>query len=139
VEIRRSLKLVKQADGSALYAEAAPAETAETGISLSIWDSSLPEPAPPSIEIALNFQLSPSLAPPPGPPARTPLRPELPKEGEEVVVIKSAIDSVLSPPEWLEQYLGKTGRVVWVTETGAEVELDTGVTWFPNTELRVLR
>jgi hypothetical protein len=55
--------------------------------------------------------------------------------GDRVTVVKSRVAGAKNPPEWLEQYLGRSGRVVRVTAHGAEVDLDGDTTWFSFAEL----
>ncbi len=57
-------------------------------------------------------------------------------QGDRVEVIKSRVSGVKNPPEWLEQYLGRTGTVLWTTADGAMVDLGTDATWFSYEELQ---
>jgi hypothetical protein len=56
-------------------------------------------------------------------------------QGDWVKVIKSRKSGVRNPAEWLEQYLGQTGVVLWVTPDGASVSLGGGAVWFSYDEL----
>jgi hypothetical protein len=58
--------------------------------------------------------------------------------GATVKIVKNRISGVHQPPEWLEQYLGREGTVLWTTAGGAMVALDKEATWFPYAELTVL-
>jgi len=57
--------------------------------------------------------------------------------GSKVTIIKNEMAGVNYPPEWLAQYLGNTGVVLWITHDGAMVQLAGGATWFPYAELRL--
>ena len=56
-------------------------------------------------------------------------------QGDRVEVIKSRVSGVKNPPEWLEQYVGRTGIVLWTTTDGAMVDLKTDTAWFSYEEL----
>lgn len=62
-------------------------------------------------------------------------RPKKVAQGGRVEVVKSRVSGVKNPPEWLEQYVGRTGVVLWTTADGAMVDLDTDITWFSYEEL----
>jgi hypothetical protein len=70
-----------------------------------------------------------------GEPASPRSRPRKVAQGERVEVVKSRVSGVKSPPEWLEQYVGRTGIVLWTTADGAMVDLDADTTWFSYAEL----
>jgi hypothetical protein len=55
--------------------------------------------------------------------------------GDQVTIVKSRLAKVTSPTEWLEQFLGKTGTVLWTTASGAMVDLSGSATWFAYAEL----
>ena len=57
------------------------------------------------------------------------------KVSDKVKIIKDRDSGIRYPPEWLEQYLGRTGRILWTTAGGAMVKLERGATWFPYNEL----
>jgi hypothetical protein len=59
------------------------------------------------------------------------------RKGATVEIVKNRLAGIHQPPEWLEQYLGKRGTVLWTTVGGAMVELESGATWFPYAELAV--
>ena len=105
---------------------------------ISVRKSALCESLPPVLRMTLSFReygrlpaerpdMTPSLA-------RTVDRRNL-SVGDKVTVIKNRLASVTSPPEWLGQYLGKSGIALWTTTLGAMVELPDGATWFPYAEL----
>jgi hypothetical protein len=56
-----------------------------------------------------------------------------------VTIVKNTRAGAKYPPEWLEQYLGRTGKVLWTTTGGAMVKLDDEATWFSYAELDVTR
>jgi hypothetical protein len=56
--------------------------------------------------------------------------------GDKVSIVKNSVTGTKYPPEWLVQYLGKTGVVLWTTPEGAMVQLAGGATWFPYAELK---
>ena len=55
--------------------------------------------------------------------------------GVKVTIVKNTMTGTKYPPEWLAQYLGRTGVVLWRTREGAMVRLAEGATWFPYAEL----
>ena len=55
--------------------------------------------------------------------------------GVKVTIVKNTMTGTKYPPEWLAQYLGSTGVVLWRTREGAMVRLADGATWFPYAEL----
>ena len=57
-------------------------------------------------------------------------------QGDRVEVVKSRVSGVKSPPEWLEQYVGRSGVVLWTTADGAMVDLEADHTWFSYEELK---
>ena len=57
------------------------------------------------------------------------------KAGDHLTIVKSRSAGVRSPPEWLEQYVGRTGIVLWTTTDGAMVDLKTDTAWFSYEEL----
>jgi hypothetical protein len=59
------------------------------------------------------------------------------RKGASVRIVKNRLAGIHQPPEWLEQYLGRRGIVLWTTAGGAMVQLESGATWFPYAELEV--
>ena len=57
--------------------------------------------------------------------------------GSKVTIVKNTVAGLKYPPEWLAQYLGKSGVVLWTTHDGAMVQLAGGATWFLYAELKV--
>jgi hypothetical protein len=105
---------------------------------ISVRKSALCEPLPSVLRMTLSFQECGQL-----PEARPDMTPSRAKTvdrrnlsaGDKVTVVKNRLASVGSPPEWLGQYLGKSGPVLWTTTLGAMVDLPDGATWFPYAEL----
>jgi hypothetical protein len=80
------------------------------------------------------YEITPARAPHGTPkPAAAPT--EALATGDQAKIVKNALAGTKYPPEWLEQYLGRTGKVLWTTAGGAMVELDHEATWFPYAEL----
>ena len=130
------LSLLGEAHGRTHYVEEPAGENPLVLGTLSLEDKMLPRPAPAVIEVTVEFVRE---AEPPAPAAETPFfippPPEALKTGDKVTIIKDRTSGIRYPPEWLEQYLGRTGRILWTTPGGAMVKLDKGATWFPYTEL----
>jgi hypothetical protein len=57
--------------------------------------------------------------------------------GDKVTIVKNTMAGTKYPPEWLAQYLGRTGVVLWITNEGAMIQLAGGATWFPYAELSI--
>lgn len=102
----------------------------------------LPDPPPAAIRVSFEWSpptlvkpvvpavsqtSSPAVAATPG---RAPLR-----QGDKAKVVVNRRSTVKGPPEKVEQYLGRTGKVVWTTRDGALVEFEKGTTWFSYDEL----
>ena len=59
------------------------------------------------------------------------------RKGATVRIVKNRTAGIHQPAEWLEQYMGREGTVLWTTAGGAMVKLDKEATWFPYAELMV--
>ena len=131
--------LEEEDDETATYVEQVESGKSPVIGIIAVKKSVLSQPAPFFMRIALSF------------PAGSPVLPEtadstLPRRlasseraleaGDVVTIVKSMLGKVGSPPEWLEQFLGKTGTVLWTSELGAMVDLSEGATWFPCAELK---
>ena len=136
-----TLTLVHETKDSAHYAESpGDADYPLLGI-LSVQKWALPQPAPSAIRLTLEPYETQSPAVP-GPPARAGVEADkfasALRKGATVEIVKNRLAAIDQPPEWLEQYLGKRGTVLWTTVGGAMVKLDSGATWFPYAELLVI-
>jgi hypothetical protein len=135
-----TLTLVRETEESAQYAENPEFDQYPLLGTLSVQKWGLPKPTPSSIRVTLEtYQAErPSLTPSTGPmaqegdPGEAVLR-----RGVTVKIVKNRIADIHQPAEWLEQYLGREGTVLWTTAGGAMVKLDKEATWFPYAELMV--
>lgn len=100
----------------------------------------LPEPVPSEMRVTLEFRREARAAGEGTRAARSERaaasRARL-STGDKVTIIKNTMAGAKYPPEWLAQYLGKTGVVLWTTPDGAMVQLVGGATWFLYAELKV--
>ena len=100
--------------------------------------SDLPDPPPALLHIALTWYQAPVTAGAGSAGAKdgkTHAKPRKIAQGDRVEVIKSRVSGVKHPPEWLGQYVGRSGIVLWTTADGAMVDLKTDTTWFSYEEL----
>ena len=100
----------------------------------------LPDPPPALLRVSLSWYQAPRTEEGQGAgeesmSAATKAGRPRPAQGDRVKVIKSRKSGVRNPAEWLEQYLGQTGVVLWVTPDGASVSLGGGAVWFSYDEL----
>jgi hypothetical protein len=135
VGLKVNLYLLGEADGRTHYAEEPVGDQEPVLGILSVESAALPRPAPPVIEVSVKYREAARATTPADlsrfvPPPREALKP-----GDKVTIVKDRTSGIRYPPEWLEQYLGRTGRILWTTAGGAMVKLDKGATWFPYTEL----
>jgi hypothetical protein len=136
--IKVSLHLLGESDGRTHYAEEVSGDRTPCVGSVSIDSGALPSPAPHIIEMSLVFaEVAAGQAPKVDlsrfiPPPRDAF-----KVSDKVKIIKDRDSGIRYPPEWLEQYLGRTGRILWTTAGGAMVKLERGATWFPYNELEL--
>ena len=135
VGLKVNLYLLGEADGRTHYAEEPVGDHEPVLGTLSVESAALPQPAPPVIEVSVRYREASLTTMPVDlsrfvPPPREALKP-----GDKVTIVKDRTSGIRNPPEWLEQYLGRTGRILWTTAGGAMVKLDKGATWFPYTEL----
>lgn len=122
--------LSEEAEGRALYAEIPGGDSSVVG-TLSIDSQALPTPIPPLLRISLYFY---DKAPRADILGAAEVQKVL-KAGDEVKIVKNTLTGTRYPPEWLEQYLGRTGHILWTTPDGAMVRLGNAATWFPYAEL----
>ena len=100
--------------------------------------SDLPDPPPLLLRISLDWYQEPRSQAAPvfeADRGRAQTQPRTLAPGDLVTVVKSRVSGVQSPPEWLEQHLGRTGAVAWVTLGGANVDLGDETVWFSYDEL----
>jgi hypothetical protein len=107
--------------------------------------ATLPDPPPTVMKVAVEWpqpEASIAVAAPGLADARSPssvnvsIESQL-KAGDRATVVKSRISGPKHPPEWLGQYVGKTGVVLWTTINGAVLRLNGTATWFAWDELEV--
>jgi hypothetical protein len=103
--------------------------------------SALPDPPPTLLRLEFSWYQAAKVAVAPGPeegaagqgknaPGHEPSVLRQFAQGDRVRIVKNRNSGVRNPSEWLEQYLGRTGAVLWVTATGANVDLDGEAVWF---------
>jgi hypothetical protein len=142
-----TLTLVYETKDNAHYAESPDADETSLLGTLSIQKWALPRPAPSTIRLTLEpYELerpTPAVRPR-GAAASTGARATADattsalRKGATVEIVKNRLAGIHQPPEWLEQYLGRRGTVLWTTVGGAMVKLESGATWFPYAELLVV-
>ena len=135
VGLKVSLYLLGEADGRTHYVEEPLGENQPVLGTLSVESAALPQPAPPVIEVVVGFRKAAGTAGPVDLSRFVPPPVEALKAGDKVTIVKDRLSGIRYPPEWLEQYLGRSGRILWTTAGGAMVKLDKGATWFPYSEL----
>jgi len=136
-----TLTLVHETKDAAHYAELPDDDRHPLLGTVSIQKWALPKPTPSTIRLTLEpYQIeraAPSnhLAPVTAEPREgaSPLH-----KGATVEIVKNRLAGVHQPPEWLEQYLGRKGTVLWTTVGGAMVKLDDEAAWFSYAELQVV-
>ena len=106
--------------------------------------SALPVPAPKVMEVTLDWQ-EPAKVPQAGLDAGKLVHGHLAgavrqeaKPGVHVRIVKSRVSGVQSPPDWLAQYVGKIGVVMWTSPDGAMLEIEGVPAWFSYYELELL-
>jgi hypothetical protein len=140
-----TLTLTDETEAGARYAETPREDGPPVLGTLSVQKWALPKPTPSAIRVVLEFyeaaQPAPARPAPPRPSAaatrRTYAAEDVLQRGATVTIVKNRLSGIHQPPEWLEQYLGRTGKVLWTTAGGAMVKLDSEATWFPYAELEV--
>jgi hypothetical protein len=135
-----NLILISETEESAHYAESPGKDQYPLLGTVSVHKWALPQPAPTAVRITLEpYEVTqPSVSHPPADAVhRTCADEALLREEAKVTIVKNRLARINQPPEWLEQYLGRTGTVLWTTAGGAMVKLDDEATWFPYAELRV--
>jgi hypothetical protein len=135
-----TLTLAQETDGGAQYVEAPRGEHPPVLGTLSVESWVLPKPTPSAIRVTVEFYdaTRPRTATPDANRVAGAADEAL-KEGDKVTVVKNVRAGTKYPPEWLEQYLGQTGKVLWTTAGGAMIRLGDDASWFSYAELRVKR
>jgi hypothetical protein len=134
-----TLTLAQETDGKAQYVEAPRGEHLPVLGTLSVESWALPQPTPSAIRVTVDFYELTRPRPAPDASRVAHADDEALKEGAKVTIVKNTMAGTKYPPEWLEQYLGRTGRVLWTTTGGAMIKLDDEASWFSYAELRVTR
>jgi hypothetical protein len=132
-------QLAGESEGGACYEERAAEGHPPVIGTLCIQRWALPQPLPSSLRVSLSFfgadhPFAPSAETQPG---RRPAGKNQVTAGKSVTVIKNAAATMQQAPEWLEQYLGRTGTVLWTAADGAMVKFDDSATWFTYAELQM--
>lgn len=135
-----TLTLIHETEDSAHYAESPGEDRYPLLGTVSVQKWALPRPTPSSIRLTLESYEAKR-------PSKSQLSADtahLDDQGEDVLrkgaavtIVKNRTAGLHQPPEWLEQYLGRQGTVLWTTAGGAMVKLDKEATWFPYAELKV--
>jgi len=135
-----TLTLIHETEDSAHYAESPGEDRYPLLGTVSVQKWALPRPTPSRIRLTLESYEAKR-------PSKSHLSAEtahLDDQGEDVLrkgaavtIVKNRTAGLHQPPEWLEQYLGRKGTVLWTTAGGAMVKLDKEATWFPYAELKV--
>ncbi len=135
-----TLTLTDETDSEAHYAEELREDGSPLLGTVSVQKWALPTPTPSTVRVVLDFYetVRPSSSRPAAEVAHRPYAAEgVLRLGAKVIIVKNRLSGIHQPPEWLEQYLGRTGTVLWTTAGGAMVKLDNEATWFPYAELEV--
>jgi hypothetical protein len=136
-----TLNLIHETEDNAHYAEAPGKERYPILGTLSVQKWALPRPTPTAIRLSLeSYEVEA-----PSPPVRSVEEvgrihevDNVLVQGASVTIVKNRLADIHQPAEWLEQYLGRKGTVLWTTAGGAMVRLDKKeATWFPYAELAV--
>ncbi|OFW60056.1 MAG: hypothetical protein A2133_10235 [Actinobacteria bacterium RBG_16_64_13] len=135
-----TLTLIHETEDSAHYAEGPDEDRYPLLGTVSVHKWALPRPTPTAIRLTLEAYEAEC----PSPSTRTAEEArriheaaDVLEQGATVVIVKNRLAGIRQPPEWLEQYLGRKGTVLWTTAGGAMVKLDKEATWFPYAELTV--
>src|SRR3990172_4756852 len=114
-----TLTLAHEADGRAHYVERPVNDNPPVVGGLSVESGALPHPPPKTIRLTVEFHQA---AQPRVPRSETQLDSGVGEKlatGDQVTIVKNTKAGTKCPPEWLQQYLGRTGRVLWTTSGGA--------------------
>jgi hypothetical protein len=136
-----TLTLIHETEDSAHYAERPGDDRYPLLGTVSVQKWALPKPIPSTIRLTLEAyqaERPPQSPPAVGAAAQIGLDDGVLRKGMTVRIVKNRTGGIHQPPEWLEQYLGREGIVLWTTAGGAMVKLENEATWFPYAELMVL-
>ena len=135
-----TLILVHETEACAYYAESPDTDRSPLLGTVTVQKWALPSPTPTAVRVNLEAYEAeqPSGFDRPADTARhAGMAEDVLQKGATVTVVKNRLAGIHQPPEWLEQYLGRKGTVLWTTAGGAMVKLDNQATWFPYAELQV--
>jgi hypothetical protein len=137
-----SIRLIKKGEDERSVHYAVEDQVADPPLAgeIALSKSGLPDPPPPVVRLTLDWYQPPSATPQgdvpsdSGATARAKLASRI-QPATRAVVVKSRVSGPKHPPEWLEQFIGKTGVVLWTTHEGAMLDFDGKATWFAFDEL----
>jgi hypothetical protein len=135
VAFKVNLYLLGETDGRTHYVEETVGDDPPVLGAVSVENTALPQPPPAMLEVTVEFGKPRPTAPAPDLSRFVPPPQEVLHAGDKVTIVKDRDSGIRYPPEWLEQYLGRSGRILWTTAGGAMVKLEKGATWFPYGEL----
>lgn len=130
--------LEQEDEETATYEEQVESGTPPVIGTISVKKAALSTPRPSVMRITLSYQEErPALTVPPdlSLSRRATAGEKALEVGDKVTIVKSRLGTLASPPEWLDQFLGKTGTVLWTSALGAMVDLSGSATWFSYAEL----
>jgi hypothetical protein len=133
MSLSATLKMESVQQGTVRYVDSFGGADAFLPAPVAVRASDLPDPPPALLHISLSWYQAPLTE---GAPPSAHAEPRRIAQGDRVEVVKSRVSGVKNPPEWLEQYVGRTGIVLWTTADGAMVDLGADTTWFTYGELK---
>ena len=140
MSLSATLKMASVDQGTVYYVDSFGGAHAFLAGPVAIRASDLPDPPPQLLHISLSWYRSPVTEGAGGVVAERVVAKPVAKgrkiaAGDRVEVVKSRVSGVKNPPEWLEQYVGRSGVVLWITADGAMVDLGSDTAWFAYQEL----
>jgi hypothetical protein len=141
MSLSATLKMASVDQGTVYYVDSFGGAHAFLAGPVAISASDLPDPPPLLLHVSLSWYQAPVTEGAGGAgPERAAPRPAAKGRkiaaADRVEVVKSRVSGVKNPPEWLEQYVGRSGIVLWTTADGAMVDLGSDTTWFAYEELQ---